>query len=339
MKNKLLILLLMVFFAGFFSGLNAQNIDANNLSPVLKSIVENVKTECGLNPNQTIKFTNDYVWFLNENGKNTTVNAANQQKMNSETQKLLVGAGVKFRGYLNDGQFTKLTQMIQAGKLDPAKAGGTSVTATPSVAAPSPVAKVAPVNTVLLPSSVKAQSNVTGLFEQLAGYINVTPAQVQNVKPILQGYDKSAIDIKTKYAGNDGQIQSAIGVLNNQTVPKLKLYLNDDQVGKLAVAVAMQDNILSGKNLSQEQKDFLQKLRTQYNMNDVQLMAVVLVMVQGKIRGDAINLLAKSNPQAAAQELGKLLQDLDGQLKASLNTDQYAKVKTDLEKLIKGQKI
>ncbi len=338
MKNKLFLLLLTVFSVGFFSGLNAQNIDANNLSPVLKSIVENVKTECGLNPNQTIKFTNDYVWFLNENGKNTTVNAGNQQKMNSETQKLLVGAGVKFRGYLNDGQFTKLTQMIQAGKLDPAKASGAGVSTTPPVTAPAPAAKVASVNTVL-PSSVKAQSNVTGLFEQLAAYINVTPAQQQGVKPILQEYDKKAIAIKTNNAGNDGQIQSAIGVLNNQTVPKLKAYLNDDQVGKLAVAVAMQDNILSGKNLSQEQKDFLQKLRTQYNMNDVQLMAVVLVMVQGKIRGDAINLLAKSNPQAAAQELGKLLQDLDGQLKASLNTDQYTKVKTDLEKLIKGQKI
>lgn len=338
MRNKLFLLLLTIFSGSFFSGLDAQNIDANNLSPVLKSIVENVKGECGLNPNQTIKFTNDYVWFLNENGKNTTVNAGNQQKMNSETQKLLVGAGVKFRGYLNDGQFTKLTQMIQAGKLDPAKAGGTTVSTTPPVVNLNPAAKVVAPNTVL-PSSVKAQSNVTGLFDQLAAYINVSPEQKAGVRPILQSYDKGAVGIKTKNAGNDAQIQSEMGVLNNQTIPKLKAFLNDDQVGKLAIAVTMQENILSGKNLSQEQKDFIQKLRTQYNMNDVQLMAVILVMVQGKIRGDAINLLAKSNPQAAAQELGKLLQDLDGQLKTALNADQYTKVKSDIEKLIRGQKI
>jgi len=32
------------------------------------------------------------------------------------------------------------------------------------------------------------------------------------------------------------------------------------------------------------------------------------------------------------------MQDLDAQLKSGLSNDQYTKVKTDIEKLIKGQK-
>jgi hypothetical protein len=101
----------------------------------------------------------------------------------------------------------------------------------------------------------------------------------------------------------------------------------------------MQENILSGKNISPEQKVFLDKVRGQYGLNDVQTMSVILVLVQGKIRGDAIGLLSKVNPQQAGQEFITLMQDLDRQLKASLTNDQYLKVKSDIEKLIKGQKL
>jgi len=65
-----------------------------------------------LNPQQTVKFTNDYVKFLNQS-----------LKPGANIQQLLTNAGTSFRTYLNDGQFTKLTQMIQAGKLDPVNAG------------------------------------------------------------------------------------------------------------------------------------------------------------------------------------------------------------------------
>jgi hypothetical protein len=80
-------------------------------------------------------------------------------------------------------------------------------------------------------------------------------------------------------------------------------------------------------------------VRTQYELNDVQTMSVILVLVQGKIRGDAIGLISKTNPQLAGQEFLTLLQDLDKQLKNSLKNDQYVKVKSDIEKLLKGKKI
>ena len=87
-----------------------------------------------------------------------------------------------------------------------------------------------------------------------------------------------------------------------------------------------------------EQKQFLDKVRNQYKLNDAQTMIVVLALVQGKIRGDIIGLIHKTDPQKAGQEFIILMQDLDAQLKSGLSNDQYTKVKTDIGKLIKGQK-
>ncbi|MDB5227155.1 MAG: hypothetical protein JWN78_1348 [Bacteroidota bacterium] len=292
-------------------------ITSTNLSPALKSIIENVKKECGLNPTQTTKFTNDYVTFLNENAK-----------PNADTRKLLFDAGGSFRSYLNDGQFTKLMEMIKAGKLDPAKAAG-SVTPSKAAAPPQKYTETA------LPKTIYVQSHVASLFKQLTPFMNVTQEQSTKATPILQEYDRRITGIKN----NGGNFQAPLDALNAETASKLKAILNDDQMAKLVLAVQMQENILLGTNLSPSQKEFLSKLRTQYNLNDVQTMAVILVMVQGKVRGDAINQMAKTNPQGAAQELGKLMQDLDVQLKSSLSADQYAKLKSDIEKLIKGQKL
>lgn len=300
------------------------HISANNLPPVLKSIVENVKKEVGLNPTQTTKFTNDYVTFLNANAE-----------PNADTKKLLLDAGAKFRSYLNDGQFTKLTAMIQAGKLDPAKAGGS---VTPSkTAAPQKYNEAAPAKpaTITLPKTVIVQSHVASLFKQLAPFMKATEDQITKATPILQEYDRRISDIKK----NGGNFQAPLDALNTETAGKLKTILNDDQMAKLILAVQMQENILLGTNLSQSQKEFLSKMNAQYDLNEVQTMAVILVMVQGKVRGDAINQMSKTNPQGAAQELGKLLSDLDGQLKTALTAAQYTKLKADIEKLIKGQKI
>ena len=145
--------------------------------------------------------------------------------------------------------------------------------------------------------------------------------------------------IKKENAGNDGKIKQLTDALNGQVVPKLKMHMTDQQIGTLVVALGLQENILSGKNISPDQKLFMDNIRNQYGLNDVQTMSVILVLVQGKIRGDAIGLMSKVNPQQAGQEFITLMQDLDGQLKSSLNNDQYVKVKSDIEKLIKGQKL
>jgi hypothetical protein len=169
--------------------------------------------------------------------------------------------------------------------------------------------------------------------------MKITPEKAAQVIPILKDYDQQLGKIKKENAGNAAKIKQLTDALNGQAVPKLKMYMSDEQLTTLVVALGMQENILSGKNLSADQKIFLDKVRGQYGLNDVQTMSVILVLVQGKIRGDAIGLLSKVNPQQAGQEFITLMQDLDGQLKSSLTNDQYIKVKSDIEKLIKGQKL
>ncbi len=308
--------------------MNAQTpISTANMPASVKSIVENVRVECGLNPNQTTKFTNDYVKFLNENAK-----------PGANTKQLLINAGTSFRSYLNDGQFTKLTQMIQAGKLDPAKVSGPGASVSTPVTTASATVKTAGPSGVV-PASVTVKSDAAQLFQQLSPYMNVTAEQSAKAMPILNDYDAKATAIKTANAATPGKRDQLMNTLNSQTVTKLKPVLTDQQITRLALAMTMQENILTGKNLSADQKAFLQKLQNQYKLNDVQTMAVVLIMVEGKLRGDAIVQKAKTDPGGAAQDYGKLLGDIDGQLKSALTADQYAQVKVDIEKMIKEHKL
>src|SRR4051812_47230735 len=158
MKRIISLLLLCGLLSYSVSNVQAKEepITATNLSPVLKSIIENVKKECGLNANQTTKFTNDYIKFLNENAK-----------PNADTKKLLLNAGTSFRSYLNDGQFTKLTAMIQAGKLDPAKAGPVKVGSPQSYAEPSK-----PAVAEKLPQTIIVQSHMISLINHFYHIIN-----------------------------------------------------------------------------------------------------------------------------------------------------------------------
>lgn len=328
MKYITLFFFCTLFAVNTFSQTTAYTV--NNLSPELNAISEKVKTEANLNPEQFKKFKADYVLFLNENAK-----------PNANTNALFLLLGMKIRGYMNDAQFSKVSEMVKDGKLNPP---GNKTDLTKSAAsAPQAVAsenkgeaKPAP---ALFSQEISNQSNVTAIFEQLQSFLKMTPEKAAQVVPVLKEYDVQLTKIKKENSGNAAKIKQLTDALNGQTVPKLKQHMNDQQIGTLVIALALQENILSGKNLSQEQKAFLDKVRTQYELNDVQTMSVILVLVQGKIRGDAIGLISKTNPQLAGQEFLTLLQDLDKQLKNSLNNDQYIKVKSDIEKLLKGQKI
>ncbi|MFN8295715.1 MAG: hypothetical protein U0T69_05935 [Chitinophagales bacterium] len=291
----------------------------SNLTPDLNTIVENVKKECSLNPEQYSKFKNDYVLFLNE-----------RAKPNSKTQVLLFLLGTKVKPYLNADQFSKISKMIQEGRLTP-KANTAPVTekAKENV-------KVATVTPVPLTVS---KSNIAELFKQLQAYMQMAPDKATQTLSVLNDYDAQITKIITENEGNPDKIKQLRDALNGQFAPKLKMHMTDAQLGTLLLAINMQDNILTGKNLSADQKVFLDNIRNKYFLNDVQTMAVILVMVQIKIRGDAIALLQKSNPQQASQEFIKLLQDVDSQLKSTLTSDQHAKVKSDIEKLMKGEKL
>lgn len=291
----------------------------SNLTPDLNTIVENVKKECSLNPEQYGKFKNDYVLFLNE-----------RAKPNSKTQVLLFLLGTKVKPYLNADQFSKISKMIQEGRLTP------KTNTAPVTEKAKENVKVATVAPVSLPAS---KSNVAELFNQLKSYMQMAPDKAKQTLLVLKDYDAQITKIITENEGNPDKIKQLRDALNGQFAPKLKMHMTDAQLGTLLLAINMQDNILTGKNLSADQKVFLDNIRNKYLLNDVQTMSVILVMVQVKIRGDAIAMLQKSNPQQAGQEFLKLLQDVDSQLKTTLTEDQHAKVKSDIEKLMKGEKL
>jgi len=311
-----------ILVASLFSIAAAQTYTANNLTPELNAIIENAKKECNFNPDQSKKFKDDYILFLNENAK-----------PNANTNGLFMLLGLKFRGYMNEAQFAKITQIVKDGKLNPP--GNKTNLAKQSDKAPLSPAPA----TSSIPAAVSNKSNVADIFVQLESFMKIVPDKAAQVVPILKDYDLQLTKIKTENTGNASKIKQLTDALNGQVVPKLKMYMSDQQLGTLIIALSMQENILTGKNLAPDQKAFLDKFRTQYGLNEVQTMSVILVLVQGKIRGDAIGLMAKSNPQQAGQEFITLMQDLDGQLKSSLTSDQYTKVRTDIEKLLKGQKI
>lgn len=322
MKYSIIALMAFVFSFSIEStyAQGANKYVVGSLPQDINIIIENVRQECNLNPEQLKKFKNDYVLFLNENAK-----------PNANTQALFLLLGTKVRGYLNDAQFSKVTKMAQDGRLTPKD--------TPVSTTVKQDSKPAPAQTSLLAPSVSNQSNVALLFEQLQSYMKITPEKSSQIIPILKDYDVQLTKIKTENAGNAAKIKQLTDALNGQTIPKLKAHMTDQQIGTLVVALGMQENILSGKNLSADQKVFLDKIRNQYGLNDVQTMSVILVLVQGKIRGDAIAALHKTDPQKAGQEFITMMQDLDGQLKSSLTNDQYTKIKSDIEKLLKGQKL
>ena len=271
--------------------------------------------ECKLNTDQVSKFKDDYILFLNENSK-----------QNANTNVLLFLLGTKMKSYVSNEQLNKVTKMAQDGKLTPKK---TSINTAAQNGTSTQATNI---------TNYKNQSNATELFEQLKATMKVSSENAVKITPILQNYDKQLSIIKTQNATNPQKVKQLTDALNNQTVPQLKQYMNDQQLATLVLALGMQENILSGKNISIEQKQFLDKVRNQYKLNDAQTMIVVLALVQGKIRGDIIGLIHKTDPQKAGQEFIILMQDLDAQLKSGLSNDQYTKVKTDIEKLIKGQK-
>lgn len=333
MKKNIFLLMLM-FVAIAINTLQAQTYNTNNLSPEINVIIENTQKECGLNPTQSAKFKEDYILFLNENSK-----------PNANTNGLFALLGLKFRGYMNNDQFSKITQLVKSGKLNPPANDKADLSnqiynnSTVSKPAPAPTIAPTPTTSAPLPATISNQSNVSALFVQLESFMKITPDKAAQVIPILKDYDLQLTKIKTENTANPAKIKQLKDALNGQVVPKLKMYMTDQQLGTLVVALGMQESIISGKNISADQKQFLDKIRNQYSLNDAQTMSVILVLVEGKVRGDIIGQVAKVNPQQAGQDFIALMQDLDGKLKTSLDNNQYTKVRSDIEKLLKGQKL
>lgn len=333
--KKLLSSFLAVILVASVALAQTSKITVANLTPEYKTIIDNVKKECNLNADQTKKFTADYVDFINKAKENDATYAKNEQKRNDENLRLLYGVSLKLKTYLSTDQQAKLVKMIQAGKLTP-KADATNSTSkveqTPANAngIPTPYTP----DYVTNANVIAPQSNVTDLFTQLKDYLKITPEQYKNALLVLKDYDKKVIDIKTQNANNADKIKQETDKVNTAAAKKLKEIISQEQLNGLVIAMNMQENILNGKNITPQQKLLIEKVRKNYKLNDGQTMVVIIVMVQAKLRGDVINATTKDNPAEAKAQTMQLMKDLDSQLAAVLDAEQYDKLKTDIEKLV-----
>ncbi len=312
------------------------------LTPEYKAIINKVNTECNLTDVQNQKFTSDYVNLVNAFNSNAVKFAGNKGQMDIANNAALLNAGTKFRTYLNNAQFTKLTSMIKAGQLMPPNTSTVTVPVTITPPTPGTPTATAPATTPVAQSTPAAQSttsNVTQLFREVSGFMKVSEPVSKAVIPILTEYDSKATAIKTANVNNPTAAKVAMDALGKEYIVKLKAAgLTDEQLKQLLGAIVLQENILSGKNLSPQQQQLLNEIRTKYNLNDAQTMTVVLVLVEGKLRGDAIKKTAQSNKQLAQQQTVQLMADLDNKLKTGLTPAQYTAIKSDMEKLLRGGK-
>lgn len=308
---------------------------AASLTPEYKAIIEKVKVNCNLTDVQSQRFTTDYITLVNAFNANAVKFAGNKGQMDIANNGALLNAGTKFRTYLNNAQFTKLTNMIKAGQLMPPNSS--TVTVPVTVTPPTTGTQTATVPTP--PVAQSTTSNVTQLFREVSGFMKVSEPVSQAVIPILTEFDTKATAIKTANVNNPAATKNGMDALGKEYLVKLKAAgLTDEQLKQLLGAIVLQENILSGKNLSPQQQQLLNEIRTKYNLNDAQTMTVVLVLVEGKLRGDAIKKTAQSNKQLAQQQTVQLMADLDNKLKTGLTPAQYTAIKSDMEKLLKGGK-
>lgn len=304
----------------------------SNLTPEYKAIISGVQKECNLTTDQTKKFTVDYVDFINKAKANDITYANNEQKKKDETVRLLYGVAIKLKTYLNPEQQTKLAKMIQAGELTPkAEATSKSKVEVPANNTGMPVAFMP--DYVANANVIAPQSNVADLFNQLKDYLKITPDQLKKAMPILKDYDKNAIALKMTNSADAQKLKQETDKLNTATAAKLKEIISQEQLNGLVLGMTMQENILSGKNITPQQKLLIDKVRKTYKLNDAQTMAVIIVMVQTKLRGDIISATTKGNPAEAKAQTIQLMHDLDAQLMTALDAEQYENVKTDIEKL------
>lgn len=321
---------------GNLSSILAQTVYTTaTLTPEYKAIISKVTTECNLTDVQNQKFTADYVNLVNAFNANAVKFAGNKGQMDIANNGALLNAGTKFRTYLNNAQFTKLTNMIKAGQLMPPNTS--TVTVPVTVTPPTTSTQTATMPTT--PVAQSTTSNVTQLFREVSGFMKVSEPVSKAVIPILTEFDTKATAIKTANVNNPAATKNGMDALGKEYIVKLKAAgMTDEQLKQLLGAIVLQENILSGKNLSPQQQQLLNEIRTKYNLNDAQTMTVVLVLVEGKLRGDAIKKTAQSNKQLAQQQTVQLMSDLDNKLKTGLTPTQYTAIKSDMEKLLKGGK-
>ena len=303
-----------------------------------QNTINNCKAQLQLTDEQLPKFTEDYNNFAEQSAQIKKKYNNNMLLAKGDINKLIFQTDKSMKIYLTDAQFNAYKKLFNSGQMGknaiPAVASnaGSGTPPTPvNSNAGNKVAGNGAGTTNTTPSSVSVTNlGINALVDPLKDLLKLTPDQYTKLQA-----DTKAYDSKLSQMGGDATSQNAaIKTLNDQTVQKMKTYLDNDQLTKFVLATTLQQNIMTGKNLSPDQKALINKMRYEYKMNDAQIEMVVLVWAEGKVKVDAIQ---KSNetPQAKMQAIQSVMKGCDNKLHNILTPEQYTAMHDDVLAQIK----
>lgn len=302
-----------------------------------QTFINNCTAQLQLTGDQVPKFTDDYNSFQ-------TQLAAIKKKFNNnlllakgETDKLVAQTDKSIKTYLSEAQFKAYKKLYNSGQLGK----NSTVAVVPGTTTTTPAqTQVQPQSSAGIKTQpqVKPVSNsvdvtnlgIEPLVDPLKDLMKLTPDQVIKLKADAKAFDNQLALIEKNNANNPAGKDAAVKTLTDQTVKKMDVYLNDDQLLKFVSACHLQQNIILGKNLSPDQKALVNKMRNDYQMNDAQILMVVLVWVEGRVKLEAIKANASKDPQAAVVLTQNTLKAMDAKLKNVMTPAQYDAMHDDV---------
>ncbi len=305
---------------------NAKGSSANYQSDEV--FMSNAQAQLQLTADQYPKFEADHNSF-------TTQLAAIKKKYNNnmvlaknDINKLIASTDKSIKTYLSGMQFGAYKKLYNTGQLgkNSTPAVNANVNTKPSSQTAGTSGNATKTSAVSTGTSAGINQSVSvtnlgihALVDPFKDLLKLTPDQY-----IKLSADTKAYDAKLATMGGDASSKTAeVKALNDQYVQKFKTYLNTEQVNKFVLACTMQQNILTGKNLSADQKAIINSMRNTYHMNDGQIEMTVLIWTEAKIKLDIIQANASKDPQAALTATQKVLNDADTKMKNILTDEQY----------------
>jgi len=307
-----------------------KNSDYQKLPTEHQAVMDNIGTQLQLNNNQFGKMSTDYLNFVTTTENIIKSSGNNLIKAKLEFDNLATNTFNSTKTYLNTEQSNAFQKLVKDGTLgkdtNPRVAianntGNNNASNTPNITA----------NNNKNLSDIKSAQTLT----QLKNALSLTPAQYTNALKIANNYDAEIAKVCALYPNNINQQKTALDKKTPAYVSQFKAALTPVQVNTYFGVIIAQVNILTGNNLTPDQQKLIATMKNEYNMNDVQIIQAMFTLTEAKIKADGNKLANKNNPQAFNQETQKILNDADVRLKDILTTDQYNKVKADIEKALK----
>lgn len=293
-----------------------------------QKVMDNMAIQLSLNNEQFQKMSKEYLLLIvgiEDINKKHAKDPA-KAKVAYDAQVAKTNSAVKT--FLTTPQYNQFVALLKAGKLGKDK--------TPRVAAnTNSVNKPTTTNTTNSTSTFNNNRNLSEIssaktLTELRKPLTLTDDQYTKALVVANKYDAEIKAICAKFPNNITQQKTELDKKTPTYVAQFKTALNPTQANTYFGVLVTQANILTGKNLTPDQQQLINTLKTKYGMSDVQIIQSMLIISEAKIKADANNNLNKNNPTVLKQESDKIIADVDAKFKEVLSTDQYNKVKADI---------